>query len=346
MKIYFALLKVLFMCGFCQAQSDPIAIYTNAYSNDFSITTLNQEVLVVNQKLYQALLNLGYVIVERENISRIISDIEDQKREDYIDGKTIKTKLRGSKYIVFADVLKIDGQTIIYITFTDLFQESILHFDIVTAGNSLTNFELPDTFLKFITSFKKDEYFYYSNDSKKTIKLLSTEKTHLPLGTIIYAYDKKTKTLAFSLKKEEELSSNIFFATITSKNKPSGIIDFNSFTYSPSIEFYSKIKLANSIIINSKTFKTIKDYYSVLNSLKNLASYEIEDDIHKNVLNFEKEIQKSDYFLNGISYYKEKSFRENQYEILNEQNTGNYSIFLNSKKHLVVNLIDLTKNFK
>jgi len=328
MQVVFNKLIILFLfisSNNAFSQRESLAIIVNSslqenWSNEIKSLTTN------------IFLENGFSIVERKHLDKLFSEYEDQKREDYFDGETVKIEIEGAKYYCFLDVFQTSQKIKKFLFFVDVFQEKIMFSQALLFDK---NTELVNQFENYkydiIKSINKNvpiNLYYYSINENNNLKLL-IQKSNLQIGTKIYGTIGNEKICEFKII--NNLSSNMVECSL---------INFNKKLYGKPKDFdFSTLNFKTESLPKADSFKTIELINTCLDKIANfdlivhLNSYcIIEDNIHKKELQFEQKLQSTELFMNGKSYFDLKNQVDNALtiSIKNNEDYCNYEIKQNN----------------
>ena len=195
------------------SQREPLAIIVNSTLQE----NWSDEIKSLTTNIF---LENGFSIVERKHLDKLFSEYEDQKREDYFDGETVKIKIEGAKYYCFLDVFQTSQKIKVFLFFVDIFQEKIMFSQALLFDK---NTELVNQFENYkydiIKSINKNvpiNLYYYSRNENDNLKLL-IEKSNLQIGSKIYGSIENEKICEFKIV--NNLSSNMVECSLINFNK-------------------------------------------------------------------------------------------------------------------------------
>lgn len=298
------------------SQREPMAILVNSTLQE----NVNNEIRSLTTNIF---LENGFSIVERKHLDKLFSEYEDQKREDYFDGETVKIKIEGAKYYCFLDVFQTNQKIKVFLFFVDIFQEKIIFSKALIFDKNIklvTQFEMHKN--NIIASINKNlpiNLHYFSRIENGNLKLL-VEKSNLQIGSKIYGFIENEKICELEIV--NNLTSNMIECSLIYFNKklygkPKDY-DFSSLDFTtqllPEVHSNKTIQLINTCLDTMAHFDLIVS----LNS--NLI---VEDNIHRKQLEFEQKLQSNELFMNGKSYFDLKQGVDNSY-IVNINSIENY----------------------
>ncbi len=310
------------------AQRETIAIQSREIDSDFKTIININDLQVVNSFFNKIVLGLGYEIVERQSVNELFKEYEDQKREDYFDGKTIKAKLKGAKEILFIDIIySTDTKRTIYYTLTDVFRNVIL---LNNKFVSTSNFEkdLESNKEEITNTFNKVaglQLFYFGYDMKKIIKLVNNTRFVAAKGNKIYGFKKDNLDRPVVISEvSNQLSSNLIEANIIKFEKKNlgeiQVFDFSQLIYSTAENYMNtNFETLKLITILNKNCLNATEYFDLLIAIKKDRTLGILDIKHQIYLDFEKKLQSNELFIDGANYYKPPLSNKNNFKIICDQ---------------------------
>jgi hypothetical protein len=323
--IYLFFVTFFFITPLTSAQRDPLAVIINSSLEE----KINEEIRSVFTDLF---LQNGFGVVERKNLDLLFSEYEDQKREDYFDGETIKVKLEGVKYYCFIDVIESNEKLSVFLFFTDVFQERILFSQSMSFEKHTSLDKQFNKYRDGIVNILDNEIplgYYYFSGGDGIVKLL-VEWSEIKSGTKLYG------TIDSKIVCQFEVIRNLSSNMIECK-----LIDFNKKEYGKSKEFdFSTLHYQSEITETEKEKQILKienscidkiAYYELIVKLN--AHLLIVDNIHSQRLKFEQVLQANELFMDGKSYYAIREGTDGDHEVVlsEKDNYCEYSISINNK---------------
>lgn len=310
------------------SQREPLAIIVNSTLQE----NWSDEIKSLTTNIF---LENGFSIVERKHLDKLFSEYEDQKREDYFDGETIKIKIEGAKYYCFLDAFQTNQEIKVFLFFVDIFQEKIMFSK---ALNFDKNIKIVNQFENYkydiIASINKNipiNLHYFSRIENGNLKLL-VEKSNLQIGSKIYGFIENEKICEFEIV--NNLTSNMIECSLINFNKKlygkSKDYDFSNLDFTtqllPEVHSNKRIQLINTCLDTMAHFELVVS----LNS--NLI---VEDNIHRKQLQFEQKLQSNELFMNGKSYFDLKQGVDNSY-IININSIENYCNYIIKQNNVIL----------
>tara|TARA_B110000285_G_C15081834_1_gene593942 strand:+ start:231 stop:1283 length:1053 start_codon:yes stop_codon:yes gene_type:complete len=309
----------------CIAQRDPIAVAINSTVDG----KINGELRSYFSDLF---MENGFPVVERKQVDLLFLEYEDQKREDYFDGETIKVKLEGARYYCFVDIIESGDKLKVYYFLTDIFQERILFSD--ELAFSAKNELLPqfNTYSERIVSLINSNIplnlYFYSSSGSQELKLM-IEKSNLGIGSKVYGMQNEIKVCEFEIT--ENLTSNMVQCKLIYFNKKdygkSKDFDFPSLNYQVGIV---ELKTKKPVIeVDNSCLEKLNNIDLIVGVNKEAL---VVDILHQERLRFEQDLQRNELFMDGKSYFTLKQGTEFGYlvNVIKENESCVYTITQNN----------------
>jgi hypothetical protein len=290
---------------------ETIAISINSWSENFDRKSTNPKCEEIQSFFNSILLDFGYKVVERASVKILFDEYVDQTREDYLDGKIVKIKLQGAKDYLFIDLIEKDNsQLLLYYSLIDVFNENILFVGKLNLNANEIWTNLESNKARILSNFHENvgiKLFYYSFNLKETFNLINKSRSKLETGTEVYLKKKQNNVIVGTLKVIKQVSSNLVECTILEYDKKNGKLseyDFSSSDFSTSDKNMDQtsnsitLKFSPSICINPEF------YFECLYKLQSLVL--LESGLHQDFIHFEQNLQVNEYFIDGVSYFKNK----------------------------------------
>jgi hypothetical protein len=360
-RILFTIVGVLLAYS-SYSSPETIAISINSWSEDFNKQSTYKELSQIEAFFNSMLLDLGYKVVERSGVSTLFEEYEDQTREDYLDGKTVRIKLHGARDYLFIDVVeKGASDLLVYYSLTDVFNENILFVGKIQLDKNNVLSNLESNKMELLEPFYKSvgiNLYYYSFDMKKTLKLISKSRSNLETGTVVHVRNKHNKESIGSLKVTKQLSSNMVECTVLDYDKKShgklSEFDFSEFDFYTSNEIVETTSSDIPLTVNllpSNCFDA-GYYFECMLMLESVVR--LESGLHLNRIRFEQNLQSNELFMEGKSFYKDKLLGLNNVDCVVKKNDSddcslvilrNNSIELNESVSTPENVVVSIKNY-
>jgi hypothetical protein len=337
---------LIFICFFVLidksfAQRQTIAVIAQISNSNENNEKTNFDVKSVKSFFNDLMLEIGFDVVERESINELFAEFNDQKRADYLDGKTIRVKLKGAKDFLFINMVNsTNSEYFIYFSLTDVFQRIVLLNGSLILSKKNLEKELLEKKKEIINAFNNKiglELFYLGLNMDKKVKLFSVNRFHLEKGATIFGFTKDNLSEPIlKFETESQLSPNIV----------QGKIIFNAKKILPKIEEFDfqntafntsskveNIDLSKSVEFSRPSCLSEIEYMQLLISIKSNYKYLLIDRMHSSELDFEISLQSNTSFIDGKSYYKAMQLAEirNEFDCKSVNNKYLITLYSNGK---------------